>query len=162
MRRKEKEYQFNEIISMHGDGLYRICKAYLYDATLSQDLYQEVLLNIWKSLSSFQGKSSIKTWLFRIAINTTISFNKKQSRRKEKEDSIEVNISTSNESNELLEKMYSAIQQLADHDKRLIGLFLEGFSYKEISSITGMTTNLVGIKLNRIKEKLKRIISSKK
>lgn len=162
MKRKEKEYQFNEIISTHGDGLYRICKAYLYDAHLSQDLYQEVLLNIWKSLSSFQGKSSIRTWLFRIAVNTTISFNKKQSRRKEKEKDMGIHISMPEESNELLEKMYSAIQQLADHDKRLIGLFLEGFSYKEISTITGMTTNLIGVKLNRIKGKIKQIVSSKK
>jgi len=158
MKRKDREQLFNEILTNHGDGLYRICKAYLYDKGLSDDLFQEVLLNIWKSLPSFKGDSNIKTWLFRIAVNTTITFNKRQIRRKEQEKSLDVHIYIPEKSNESLEKIYAAIQQLTNSEKRIISLFLEGFSYKEIANITGMSSNLVGVQLHRIKEKLKNII----
>ncbi len=161
MNRKEQEIQFDKILAIHGDGIYRICKSYLYEDGLVQDLYQEVLLNIWKSIPTFKKKSSLKTWAFRIAINTTISFNHYQSRRRQKQKDFENETMIKEDSDSgNMDQLHHAIQQLDSNDKRLIGLFLEGFSYKEMADITGWTTNHVGVKINRIKSRLKAIIES--
>ena len=77
------EKEFQTIIQQHGNKLYRLCLAYLYDTTQVDDLYQEVLMNIWKSLKNFKGKSVITTWLFRITVNTAITYNRKEKKRQQ-------------------------------------------------------------------------------
>lgn len=155
--------QFTEIFQGQKEKIYRLCKAMIYDYSYVDDLFQEVMSNVWKSLKNFKGKSSIDTWVYRIAINTSITFNNRQKRIKAKQAEIRENfIQPEEESNEQLHILYQAISRLEAAEKSIIGLYLEDFSYKEIAEILGISTSNVGVRLNRIKHKISGIIHKKK
>ena len=134
---------------------------YLYttpNATLS-DLYQEVVLNIWKAFPKFRKECKVSTWIYRIALNTCISFIRKEKNipeivtltqeadRSEEDD----------ETQAMLRQLYQMINRLGQLEKSIILLYLEEKSYEEISEITGLTVTNVATKLNRIKDKLKKM-----
>ena len=139
--------------------IYKVC--YLYttpNATLS-DLYQEVVLNIWKAFPKFRRECYVSTWIYRIALNTCISFLLKdkyfpeivtltqEADRSEEDD----------ETQAMLRQLYQMINRLGQLEKSIILLYLEEKSYEEISEITGLTVTNVATKLNRIKDKLKKM-----
>ena len=139
--------------------IYKGC--YLYttpNATLS-DLYQEVVLNIWKAFPKFRKECKVSTWIYRIALNTCISFIRKEKNipeivtltqeadRSEEDD----------ETQAMLRQLYQMINRLGQLEKSIILLYLEEKSYEEISEITGLTVTNVATKLNRIKDKLKKM-----
>ena len=131
----------------------------VYNHDTVDDLFQEVIINIWKSISTFQGKSKIETWLYRVTVNNSITFNAKQKREHENSQNYlqEIQQSESNNS-DLIDKVRLAINRLESADRAVIGLYLEGFSYKEISQHLGISVSHVGVKLNRIKLRLKEIL----
>lgn len=161
------EQQFQTIIEQHGDKIYRICLAYLYDKSQVEDLYQEVLMNVWKSLKGFKQQSQITTWLFRITVNTTITYNRKEKKRQQlfvnelpQQVKTDIKTATPSDKEQQLNQLHYCIHQLPENERLIIGLVLEDLSYKEIASIIGATTNLVGVKINRIKKKLKTLMNS--
>jgi len=161
------ENQFRDLLRSHQDKIFRLCKAYLYDANQAEDLYQEVLINIWKSLPQFKGTSTIGTWVYRITINTAISFNRKEKKHQlsgqnlpeHLASNLEESIQAKQAEENQMQQMHRAIAQLEPQDRVIIGLYLEDVAYKEIASILGISTNLVGVRINRIKNKLTKILN---
>lgn len=153
----KKETLFNQIVSEYQEKIYRICYGYLYDKEYAQDCFQEILINIWKSLDKFRNESALSTYLYRIAVNTTISFNKKQKSKWKRTEEINTNTfepTGKEEESEQLLKLRKAISELENEQKILITMVLEGISNKEIAEIVGMTPNNVGVKIHRIKQAL--------
>lgn len=165
--RAHQEY-FNELVTANHASIYRICRAYLYDVSYADDLYQEILYQIWKSIQSFKGNSKVSTWIYRIAVNTAISFNSKNKHH----DYVPIpdafqmpdveTIPEKLEQEAQLEKLRFCISQLAAQDRIIISLLLEKKSYKEIAEITGASLTNTGVRINRIKERLLNLMEDKK
>ena len=168
----DKEPLFKQGIVENKDSMYRICFAYKRDPDERQDLYQEIVINIWKNLGKFEGRSMISTWIYRIAVNTSLMHIKKESRRNR--DTTELNesiisntadnISETEEKIETgknIEKLYSSINELPSMDRVIISMVLEELSYKEIAEVTGLTVNNIGVRINRIKKELSRLMEEK-
>ena len=149
------EQEFLSVIREYERVIYKVC--YLYttpNATLS-DLYQEVVLNIWKAFPKFRRECKISTWIYRIALNTCISFI-----RKEKNIPEIVTLTQEADRSEEDDETQAMLQQLyrmGQLEKSIILLYLEEKSYEDISEITGLTVTNVATKLNRIKDKLKKM-----
>jgi RNA polymerase sigma-70 factor (ECF subfamily) len=123
-----------------------------------EDLFQEITLQAWKAYGSFRGDARFSTWLYRVALNTAITFFRKEKRRPglQLTDSLpEQADDTHDPVEEQLKAMYAAIGELSRIDKALIMLYLEDYSYNEIGEMMGITANNVAVKMNRIKTKLK-------
>lgn len=128
-----------------------------------RDLFQEVVLQLWRAYDSFRGQAKVSTWMYRIALNTAITGFRKQKRRPHMEtlpDSSTVlpSYDPDYEQDEKRKLLYQAIDQLSEIEKAIVMLHLEDHSYDEIAEIVGITSNHVGVKLNRIKGKLRKIM----
>lgn len=163
------EKQFLNDVNQHIRIVYRIGNVYYADNKEErEDLFQEIMYQLWKAYPSFNGKSKFSTWLYQVALNTAITHRKKNNRipAKEKLASTYNQIAESNEQLHQEEKtqvLYAAIHTLTDVDKAIILLYLEENSYEEIATITGLTRTNVSVRLVRIKraleEKLKRTVN---
>ena len=129
-----------------------------------QDLFQEIICQLWKSYDSFRNESQFSTWMYRVAINTAIVFLKKEKRKVDRYPIASENIKEEEGDSEIKESQmdhfYRAIQKLEKIDKAIIFYQLEGFSHKEIGSNLGISEGNARVKLNRAKEKLKEIIKN--
>jgi RNA polymerase sigma-70 factor (ECF subfamily) len=149
---------FNE----YRDKILRLCFAYLDDRSYAEDIFQEVLLAIWIGLKKFRHESSYGTWVYRITVNTIFLFNKREGRRKTEQVSEHIIDSSVHEMEQKihkerkLERLYEAISTLEEFDRILIGLYLEKLKYEEIGSILGISANHVGVKINRIKDRMQK------
>lgn len=155
--------QYEDIIRIHKDSIYRICLGYIYETGLVDDLFQEVLIALWKSLSSFRGEAKLATYIYRVTVNTAISFNRKQKKYKLEHELDHTITSFESPVDELTEQedlqlLRSCIGKLEEQDRLIISLYLEELSYKEIAEVSGISSNYVGVKINRIKEILKQCI----
>lgn len=161
---KISEQDFLDIIENNDNRLQHICRIYAENDEEEKDIYQEIITEAWHSLTSFKEKASISTWLYRIGINTAISYNRKKETRKDyhekygKEQPAPSYNATENEENEKLTQLYRAISSLNASKKAIIAMYLDDFSYREISYATNITENYVGVKLNRIKKHLSKKI----
>lgn len=160
-----KEELFNNLVSKNSDRITRICSYYNNNTDAQKDIYQEILINIWKSLDSFRGDSSHNTWIYRIAVNTALSYTGKAYRHmKMMITSDHIDLNNLIDDNELASKMkqeqqlndlQNEINLLSVIDKAIISLMLEGLSMKEISGVIGITESNVKVKIHRIKDQLK-------
>ena len=156
---------FVNIIQENGGVIYKIVRAYADNLDQQKDLYQDIVYQLWKSFESFRGDAKISTWIYRIALNTSIAHLNKGRR---KPTTVELkfehaNIVNSHGSEELEEQMkllYSYIKSLDLIDKGIILLYLEGNSYDDIGDIIGFSTSRVGTRISRIKDKLKKQINT--
>jgi RNA polymerase sigma-70 factor, ECF subfamily len=154
-RQNELEVNFVRIFDSYGPALRRLCGAYRRDPTERQDLLQEIALAVWTSLPHFRGQASERTWVYRIAHNVAITFSAGQKRRDEMEQSFDPTAhdpATKDNSARLM--LIDAIQQLKPIDQHLALLYLEGLSGSEISEITGLSPDNIGVRLNRLKQRL--------
>ena len=137
---------------------------YENDPDVRNDLFQEIVLQLWKSRSSFRGEAKITTWMYRIALNTAISGFRKQTRNVKTEDlkELHMNISDSwgDEREEDIQRLHSAIRQLSEIERAMIMMALEEVPYDEIAETIGITQNNVRVRMNRIREKLKKLMSN--
>ena len=161
MMTKEESFEF--IINNYKSMILNVCRIYSNgEREEMRHLFQEVLLNIWKGLSTFEGKSSVKTWIYRVALNTAISHlmkKKKQIPIVEIKEGFDQLIDK-NKPDEQLEILYKAIEKLNEVDKSLIFLYLENKSHKEIAEILGISISNVGTRIQRVKIKLEHIIKN--
>jgi len=156
------EQKFTNIISQNEARLKHLCRVYTDRKADEQDLFQEILIEAWQSISSFNGNANVDTWLYRLAVNTSISYIRKKKTRhryynnyKHEQDRASNNKNVPyHDNNEQLDRLYRAISSLNASEKAIITMYLEDFSYAEISYVTDITENYVGVKLNRIKKKL--------
>jgi RNA polymerase sigma-70 factor, ECF subfamily len=157
------EKEFIELIKSHQRILHKICNIYFLRDPYKEDYYQEILVRLWKSYPGFKNQSAFSTWLYRVALNTSIDIIRKQSLQpKHVELSVtEYNIAEykNNPESDNKDKLYLAINLLSDVEKAIIILYLEDFNYNEIAEITGISENYAGVKINRIKTKLIKILN---
>jgi len=149
------EQEFLSVIREYERVIYKVCYLYTTPNATLNDLYQEVVLNIWKAFPKFRRECKISTWIYRIALNTCISFIRKEKNipeivtltqeadRSEEDD----------ETQTMLQQLYRMINRLGQLEKSIILLYLEEKSYEDISEITGLTVTNVATKLNRQTEK---------
>ena len=129
-----------------------------------QDLFQEIICQLWKSYDSFRNESQFSTWMYRVAINTAIVFLKKEKRKVDRYEITSENIkeedSDADEKERQIEHFYKAVQKLDKIDKAIMFYQLEGFSHREIGENLGISEGNARVKLNRAKEKLREIIKN--
>jgi RNA polymerase sigma-70 factor, ECF subfamily len=143
--------------------IHKVCNLYLKELDEKDDLFQEILLNAWKGCKNFKGDAKFSTWLYRVALNTAITFYRKGSKKLDTsslQGQLAENVADEIQHNEQTQAMYEAIADLSKIDKAIVLLYLEEYSYLEIGDITGISANNVAVKMNRIKIKLRE--SSKK
>lgn len=152
------EKTFIQAITEHQRIIHKVCNLYMKDLQEKEDLFQEILLNAWKGSKNFKGDAKFSTWLYRVALNTAITFYRKDSRQPNiiaRADFPINDIPDKLENNEQTHAMHRAIADLSKIDKAIVLLYLEDCSYNEIAEVTGITTNNVAVKMSRIKEKLR-------
>tara|TARA_R110000737_G_scaffold323949_1_gene336720 strand:+ start:515 stop:1003 length:489 start_codon:yes stop_codon:yes gene_type:complete len=154
-----KETVFTNLIREHQALLYKVTSVYTDNKQDQEDLFQEVVYQLWKYFDSFRQDSKITTWMYRVAMNTAITHLKKKKRRPDvlpiAEVFIKQNDSIDDVYEERLRLLYKHLHHLNTLDKGLIFLLLEGKSYNEIALITGLQVSNVGTRISRIKKKLK-------
>lgn len=151
------EKEFEQLVERYKATIYSVCFMYSSDKKETDDIFQEVLVNLWQSLKSFRKESGMKSWVYRIALNTCISYKRK---KRIKTDPLEIapevfqyDTSIGRQTSELHQRIIS----LEPVDRAIVLLWLEDLSYEEIGAITGITPKNVGVRLVRIKEKLKKM-----
>lgn len=161
---KEREQEFLNRIESHKGILYKVSKMYMDTHDDQQDLFQEIICQLWKSYDSFRNESQFSTWMYRVAVNTAIVFLKKEKRKVDKYEIASENVKEEEGDSQIkenqIEHFYRAVQKLEKIDKAIIFYQLEGFSHKEIGENLGISEGNARVKLNRAKEKLKEIIKN--
>jgi RNA polymerase sigma factor (sigma-70 family) len=154
------EKAFLQSINDHQKIIYKICRIYRDSREDQEDLFQEIVYQLWKSYPSFNGKSKISSWIYRIALNTAMAVYRKASLPINYVEEFPESIHPRNENRapENAERLFWILRHLNDPEKALVSLYLEDFSFQEIAEIIGISENNVGVRLNRIKNKLKEII----
>lgn len=159
----ELKDEFTEKIFQHQALIHKICHMYRDSPEDREDLFQEIIYQLWKSYRTFSGRSKLSTWMYRIALNTALaSFRKKRVKLLFTEAVPETRTPQDFESsNPREELLFAAIRQLEEDERAVIALYLEDINYKEISEVLGISENNVGVRLNRIKKKLRKLITEK-
>lgn len=162
---KHLEEEFLGLLHEYDARLKRICRIYAADREQRRDLYQDILVQLWRSLPAFEGEASPGTWLYRVALNTALMWRRGQSTRLQPQfDATAVDMHPDHrpqppdraEREEQLERLYTAIGTLSDTDKSLVLLHLDDTSYREMAAILGSSENRVAVQLHRAKQRLAR------
>jgi RNA polymerase sigma-70 factor (ECF subfamily) len=161
---KKPVQKFQDIISSYQDMIYRLCCSYVEDSEMRNDLYQNILIRLWRGMDSFESRASIKTWVYRISVNTGLDFLRKEFKSRFRSNHIDIDKVTLSDTSmnqeeeyiltEKTQLMFRCINRFSFIDKTIISLYLEDLSYREISEIVGITEKNVSVKLSRIKKKL--------
>lgn len=153
------EQEFVSIIRENERIIYKVCYLYTTPHATLNDLYQDVVLNLWKAYPKFRQECKVSTWIYRIALNTCISFIRKEKNVPELVTLTPAADRTeeTDETQLMLQQMYRMINRLGSLEKSIILLYLEDKSYEEIAEITGLTQTNVATRLSRIKEKLRKM-----
>ena len=155
---KTLETAFAQMIKEHKSTIYTVCFMFSKDSDEVNDLFQEVLINLWQGFASFEGKSKIGTWIWRVSFNTCIS----QERKKKRTATIPLTMgidlfNDKDDDTKQVKMLYDRIHRLKPFDRAIILLWLEGMPYDEIAAIVEITTKNVSVRLYRIKEELKQM-----
>ena len=163
METKELEKEFLSMIEEQKRTIYKVCYMYANDQDDLNDLFQETVLNLWKGFPKYRGDSTFNTWVYRIAMNTCITFLRRSNTRLQTVPmtaQMTGCLVTDEETEARLKELYTLINQLGKLERALILLWLEERNYQEMADILGISKVNVGVKLNRIREKLKRMSNS--
>ena len=156
---REKEKAFSDIVKRYKNTVFTVCYHFSKDQEEANDLFQEALINLWRGFDSFQGKCDVKTWIWRVSLNTCLTFERKKGRSIETVPlNMDINLFTdTDDDTKQIQQLYRRINQLGIVDRAIILLWLENMSYEEIGQIIGISTKNVSVKLVRIKEQLKKM-----
>jgi RNA polymerase sigma-70 factor (ECF subfamily) len=163
------ESQFKSWHSEHGGIPLKVARAYTATADDCQDLAQEILLQVWRSLPRFEGRATPATWSYRVALNTALGWRRKEQQRQSRQlpiGDVEDQSHACNDhtdqptQRETVERLYAAIRQLPKADAALVLLYLDNLSYAEMADVLGITESNVGVKLNRAKKALRRLMEA--
>ena len=164
----EREQQFLTLVHKNESRLRHICRVYARDAESHKDLHQEILLQLWRSLPSFNGASSPDTWLYRVALNTALATSRRHRPPPDRltaplddggsdiEDAAQPDVVELLDASERTERLYAAIDRLNEVDKMLITMYLDERSYRDMADVIGIGVNHIGVRLHRIKKALGR------
>jgi RNA polymerase sigma-70 factor (ECF subfamily) len=157
------EQKFLELVNENRNKILRVCRVYAWNAADQDDLYQEILFQIWRALPDLKEIKFANTWLYRVAINTAISFVRKRASRSDRivhvehgdlTRAIESRQTTQESADDRLANLHTAIYKLDPLEKAVLTLFLEDLTYEQIAEATGINANNVGVMLHRAKKKL--------
>jgi RNA polymerase sigma factor (sigma-70 family) len=154
-----KEKEFISLLNEYQRIIHKVCNLYMDAHADREDLFQEITLQAWKAYGNFRGDAKFSTWLYRVALNTAITFFRKEKRQPDIFSTETIPDFRSNDAYDPIEEqvkaMYAAIGDLSKIDKAIVMLYLEDYSYNDIGDMMGITANNVAVKMNRIKTKLK-------
>lgn len=153
----ETEKEFAQIVREHKATIYTVCYMFSKDKEEVEDLFQDILIALWQGLDSFRGESNIRSWIYRISLNTCISAERKRRRRRES-TRLDMNInlfSDTDEDSRQAQMLKARISKLGVFDRAIILLWLDNLSYEEIGAIVGISAKNVSVRLVRIREQLK-------
>lgn len=157
------EKSFINLINEHQGLIHKVCYLYETDREVRNDLFQEIVLQLWKSFHTFRGEAKITTWMYRIALNTAISGIRKQKRGLQTQELEErhFNISdyVSDAQEENIKKLHQCIRQLNEIDRAMVMMALDEVPYEEIAETIGITQNNVRVRMNRTREKLRKLMN---
>ena len=155
---KTLENAFEQVVKQHKSTIYTVCLMFSKDSDEVNDLFQEVLINLWKGFGGFEGRSDISTWIWRVSFNTCISSERKKKKHSTIPLTMEINLfEDTDEDTRQVQMLYKRIHQLKPFDRAIVLLWLENMSYEEIAAIVGITVKNVSVRLYRIKEQLKQM-----
>lgn len=156
---EQKEQQFTRLIEKHKTVVYTVCYMFSGSREEAEDLFQDVLVKLWKGYDTFRGESDVRTWIYRVSLNTCINGQKRKRKRITRIPlSIDVDFFAEISDRTLqVRRLYDRINRLGLVDRALILLWLEGLSYEEIGAVIGISVKNVSFLLYRIKEKLKKM-----
>jgi RNA polymerase sigma-70 factor (ECF subfamily) len=163
MLNENPEALFKTWLHEYGGTVLKIAPAYTLAAEECQDLVQEILLQLWRSLPQFQGRASASTWVYRVALNTALGWHRKEGRRRARQQPLlepedlpaaELDSAEQLHQREVVERLYAAIRQLPKAEAALVLLYLEDLSYRKIAEVLGISEGNVGVKLNRARKAL--------
>ncbi len=164
MQKREAEKQFEQLINEHELLIYKVCRMYTYTEADRQDLFQDIVIQLWNAFPKFKGEAKFSTWLYRVAINTAITGlrRKKDFIQSYEHAALPANTSDDNSlhTEECLQKMYTAIEQLNEIEKAIVMLYLEDKTYEEMEEILGINQGNLRVKMNRIKDKLRNLTNN--
>lgn len=153
------EQEFEMVIRRHKGTIYTVCYMFSSDKAEVADMFQEILINLWKGSGSFRGEASMNSWIWKVALNTCISYDRKQKRNLHTEP-LDMNIDLFDDTDEATRQasmLRERISKLGSFDRAIVLLWLENLSYEEIGQIVGISTKNVSVRLVRIKEQLKKL-----
>ena len=154
----KNEQQFAQIVREQKSTIYTVCYMFSKDQDEVSDLFQEVLVNLWKSFPTFEGRSDVRTWVYRVAMNVCVSLDRKKKRRNTVPLTMDVNpYEDENPNSKQMEMLRKRISLLGPFDRAIIMLWLENMSYDEIAAVVGISVKNVSVRLYRIKEELKKM-----
>jgi RNA polymerase sigma factor (sigma-70 family) len=156
---EDREKQFERLVRENELLIQKVCRIYSRTETERQDLFQEIVIQLWKSFGKFRGDSKFSTWLYRVAINTAITGLRREKKWIASTDDLPVELSEAEggHEEEQLQQLYAAIEQLNEIEKAIVVLYLEDRSYEEMEDILGTNSGNLRVKMNRIKEKLRQM-----
>lgn len=159
----QSDVRFSSWLKEYGGILHKVARAYAAEPVDRADLFQEMTLQLWTSLPAFRGQSAVSTWIYRVCLNTALTW-RRGAWRRERDlqpgvdlSQVRASAATPAESagqRELVERLYAAIHAMPDFDRALVLLMLEGLAYREIADVTGLTENHVGVALTRARKRL--------
>ncbi len=159
------EKEFIQIVQKNQGIIHKVCNIYCDVQEDRNDLFQEIVAQLWKSFPTFQNRSKFSTWMYRVALNTAITSFKKAKRRPDQNrltyDNFQIEDNSYDiETEENIKQLHRAVAQLSGVEKSIVLLYFENKKYEEIAEITGITQNYVRVKMNRIKKKLKKLMTT--
>lgn len=162
--KKDLEHSFVMQLEKNQNIVHKICRIYTNNPDAHKDLFQEITIQLWRAYPKFRGDSKFSTWMYRVALNTAITLYRKSKRAIKTQDFESVSFKiTDNEyddtTDQQLKLMYAAVKELNDIDKALVFLYLEDKSYKEIANTLGISEINARVKMNRAKDKLRKILN---
>ena len=155
----ELELEFAQIVKEHKGTIYTVCYMFSKDEAEVSDLFQDILVNLWKGFAKFRGESSYGTWIYRVSLNTCISAERKKKRKAETIPlTMDINLfEDSDEDTKQVKMLRDRIGRLGPFDRAIVLLWLENLSYDEIGAIVGISAKNVSVRLVRIREQLKKM-----
>lgn len=153
------EQEFANIVREHKSTIYTVCYMFSKNQDEVDDLFQEVLLNLWRDIEHFKGESKLATWIYRISLNTCISTDRKKKKHATETLSQQADIYAATDEAETrqIQMLHKRVHRLRPFDRAIVLLWLEGLPYDEIGAITGISAKNVSVRLVRIREELKQM-----
>ena len=163
MSTPKSETEFVALLDQHQNIIHKICRLYTNNEVEHEDLFQEISIQLWRSYKRFEGKSKFSTWMYRVGLNTAITLYRKEKKRLNTQPLNEQFTAIAQEEyngqeDEQLEWLYQKIKHFSEIDKALVLLYLEDKRYDEIAETLGISAGNARVKMNRIKERLKKML----
>jgi RNA polymerase sigma-70 factor, ECF subfamily len=155
MQDDDQQRLFDQWLKSHRGLFFKVVRAYAFTPDDQEDLFQEIATQVWRSVPNFRGDAAVTTWIYRVALNAAIAWTRKEWKHREGKQSVDgvdlAILQASPVADPRIERLSTPIRELNEIDRSLTLLLLDGFSYKEMASVLGITENHVGVKISRIK-----------